>query len=369
MPLQHRNPQNLLRALAILGVFAHHVQHYMGIQIPYLGEFGGLLGVQLFFILSGYLIVQTAAQRTASGFWVNRAFRVFPAYWVAVLIISIWPRNLFPGMQAADSPYLITNLLMLSYFSPYAMARFDVLTVSWTLAIEWTWYLLVPGLLWLAQRLTARRTATPAFWATALVLSVAVSYTWNRLSYTGLLDAWYLPELQKTGTLTMTDGLRTAFIAYTAPAQWMFFLLGSLLWSARQTLAKAPALLWALPTLLLAQPGLLGSWWGVGPTPFTGMGLAAFFLLVSQIPAAINSSPVARFIHWLGDLSYTIYLVHVPAIQIVQNQAELKGLTALAASAVLTLAAAALLHYAIENPCRRAGTKWYRARTQPTPNL
>lgn len=361
MPRQHHNPVNLLRALAILAVWAHHAQHYTGLHIPYLGRLGGLLGVELFFLISGYLIVQSAAQRSSGAFWINRAFRVYPAYWVAVLAVSIWPSGIHLTAQGSDWPYFLVNLLSWSHFFPYAMGRFDVLAVSWTLAVEWTWYLLVPGLLWAARRLSLRGEGSTRFWLAALLLGSFVSFAWTQLSYAGLFDAWYWPGLQKLGARSMTDGLRTAFIASAAPAQWMFFLLGVLLWSSGRALARVPALVLSILALvLLANPSAWSRWLGAWTYPVTAAGLAAFFALALRMPSSWVRGLVLRPLHWLGDLSYAVYLVHVPAIFIVKDRFGLQGAAAGMATVMLTLALAAAIHHLVENPARRLGARLLR---------
>lgn len=125
----HRNPVNLLRAAAVLLVFCHHYAHYFAWNIPVAGVYGGLLGVQLFFLISGYLIIQSSSRSGWAAFLVNRAFRIFPAYWFSVLLFSLLAGGVFP-IVAADAPYFVLNLLALSHFSPYALVKFDVLKVS-----------------------------------------------------------------------------------------------------------------------------------------------------------------------------------------------------------------------------------------------
>jgi len=60
-PTIHRNPINLLRALAVMLVFCHHYMHYAKTDLGLIGTYSGLLGVRLFFLISGYLIVKTAS--------------------------------------------------------------------------------------------------------------------------------------------------------------------------------------------------------------------------------------------------------------------------------------------------------------------
>ncbi|MBS0467390.1 MAG: acyltransferase [Proteobacteria bacterium] len=69
-----------LRAAAVLMVFMNHL-HSMGIiTIPYFGISGGWLGVQIFFVISGYLIIQSAMRYSTLDYLKHRVLRIYPAY-------------------------------------------------------------------------------------------------------------------------------------------------------------------------------------------------------------------------------------------------------------------------------------------------
>ena len=81
----HRNPVNLLRALAVLAVVVHHLAHYEGSSVPWLSAIGGQVGVQLFFLISGFLLVRSAGRLGWARFLAGRAIRILPCYWVALV--------------------------------------------------------------------------------------------------------------------------------------------------------------------------------------------------------------------------------------------------------------------------------------------
>lgn len=369
--VRHHNAVNLLRALAVIAVVAHHMQHYLHTPIPYLGEVGGQLGVQLFFLISGYLIVQTAARQSWWHFLALRAFRIFPAYWAALLAVSIWPSGTVPLANPADWPYFVVNALTLSHIVPYAMARFDVLTVSWTLTIEWTWYLLAP-LLILGERAAVRwRTPAVRYWLLCTLLAWVISSLWILAARAGHFDFLYAPSMAHMGVDPITDGLRTAFIVVAAPAQWGFFLVGVLLWVCRDALAGIPRwACWLAAVALLAKPSLWPLLIATDPNPITALGLAALFLAVGRWSATTGSTaaaqawwaPILRALHGLGDISYPVYLLHVPAIVIAQVHLQLSGALAALAGIALTVLAAIALHQLVENPARALGARLLRSR-------
>ncbi len=357
----HHNNINLLRAVAVLAVFAHHFEHYAHWPIPYLGSFGGKLGVQLFFLISGYLIVQSAARQPWWAFLVNRMFRIFPAYWVAVLAVSYFISHVVPLANASDWPYFLANLLTLSHIVPYALGHFDVLTVSWTLTIEWLWYLLAPLLLWGAH-LSGRR-GMPAlhYWGIASAISLIISIGWIVLAQQGHFDSWYANGIASLGVSPVSESMRTAFIVVAAPAQLVFFMLGVMLWIARAPLARVPSWVCLAAALaMLVQP----AWWpqllGFDPSLPTGLGLAAFFLLVNRVALAWTRGALGKAGQWVGDLSYPIYLLHVPAIVVATVHLGFAGAPALFVSIGITLASAMLLHHGAETPGRKLGARLLR---------
>src|SRR5580658_1570746 len=153
-----------LRAIAVLAVIAYH----LGLGwAP-----GGLLGVGVFFTLSGYLITDLLlSQHQSSGrlnlvdFWRRRARRLLPALFVMLAVVAGWvallQRGQLPavrGAMAAAALY-VSNWWLIAQNSSY-FARFgpaSPLGHLWSLAVEEQFYLIWPWLLWLGLYCTARR--------------------------------------------------------------------------------------------------------------------------------------------------------------------------------------------------------------------
>jgi len=99
----------------------------------------GFFGVHLFFLISGFVISQSAHGKTAAQFAVSRGVRLFPAYWVAMvattLVVTFWGN---PDMKVSPVQFL-ANLTMI----PGLFDQRPVDGVYWTLTIELTFYLLV----------------------------------------------------------------------------------------------------------------------------------------------------------------------------------------------------------------------------------
>ena len=154
-----------LRALAVLAVLAYHL------DIGWAQ--GGLLGVGVFFTLSGYLITDLLLEQTSRGgirlgqFWLRRARRLLPALFVMLVVVTAWVTLVEPvaarlaaGAVAAAAGY-VSNWWLIFQDIPYVdlFAAPSPLGHLWSLSIEEQFYLVWPFVLMLGLRYTqgARR--------------------------------------------------------------------------------------------------------------------------------------------------------------------------------------------------------------------
>ncbi len=159
-----RNDIEGLRAIAVLSVL---VDHAFPKALP-----GGFAGVDIFFVISGYLIGRhllqdiRAGQLSILGFYAKRARRIFPA--LALVLVCTWcagwafftdPELAALARQTLASVFFSNNILLWSesgYFDTTALDK--PLLHLWSLGIEEQFYLLVPAMLWLGTRGTAGTT-------------------------------------------------------------------------------------------------------------------------------------------------------------------------------------------------------------------
>src|SRR5437763_4034899 len=142
-----------LRALAVLAVIAYHLN--LG-WAP-----GGLLGVGVFFTLSGYLITDLLLTQVAGGgirlgnFWLRRARRLLPGLFVMLIVVSVWVAVGHPSLladlrgQVGAAILYVSNWWQIVQHVPY-FARFgqpSPLNHLWSLAVEEQFYLLWPWML------------------------------------------------------------------------------------------------------------------------------------------------------------------------------------------------------------------------------
>ena len=405
---------DMLRGLAVAGVVCNHLGAYLQVPVPWISRLGGLLGVELFFVISGYLIARSCAALPLGPYLVRRAFRIFPVYWAVVLALTaLGPiGQRLAGAPASDWFAFLVNLLALSHLYPPALAGFDVTAVSWSLTVELGWYLLAPllALLW-GMRATVRgdprRGAIPVAQAAAaraaparrrvvagtVVVFAVVSVAWVWLAQRGAFDRVFRDLLWAGQVGPMTDFLRYAYLVNAAPAHLVFFAAGAAL------ATRAPAVP-GVPTVaaVAAVPGArsrrVGPWlagaaialtlpWAdrvnavlnLNPSPVPVLGLAALFLLIHQVspadvgarlsrhglpaPLARLGGALARVLDRVGLVSYPIYLIHVPVmLGIKERWPAGNGQAALvqaAGAVLLTWLLAELLHRWVERPGIRAG--------------
>ena len=136
---------DLLRFLAALSVLMFHftfrgyaADNYSPIEFPVLGEVFkyGYLGVDLFLMISGFVILLSVENKTAKEFVISRIVRLYPAFWICVsltyFVIILTPQDVFH----ATFPQYLVNLTMLNKF--VGVKSID--GVYWTLALELRFY-------------------------------------------------------------------------------------------------------------------------------------------------------------------------------------------------------------------------------------
>ncbi len=348
-----------LRALAIAAVMVFHLDPDW---LP-----GGFLGVDIFFVISGFLITtllvrerRTHGRVDLLGFWTRRARRLLPALLVvvpfAILIARTVETDLLVGIrrQSLGALTFSTNWIEIAGGSNYFAATSPQLFMNfWSLAVEEQFYLFWP-LVMLGLLAMHRRFALTEGALASLVLAVGIS---SAVLMAVTYDATN-PTRAYYGTDTHLFGLMlgaSLAIVWTGPLR---AYTTSPVWTARRNWFIAAALL-AVPALLYLAAEEHAWTFRVG-IPLISIATAVLLLAAVERPGALRSVLELAPLRWVGRRSYGIYLWHWPVILIISADHPATAGTAEFVwtrvwAVVVTLALADLSFRFVETPVRRRG--------------
>ncbi|MCM3500742.1 acyltransferase [Microbacterium sp. P26] len=299
-----------LRALAVLGVLVFHL---WPATFP-----GGFVGVDVFFVLSGFLITDhllrelyTHGRVSLPQFWARRARRLLPAALLVLVVVAVATRLWVPdtrwaqfGSEILASTFYVENWALAAQSVDY-MALSNVKSPVqhfWSLGVEEQFYLVWPILLgaawWFAAR--RRRTGLTVVLATlsivtaaSLIYSIVLTSLAPTVAYFSTFTrAWEFGAGALLAVVT-ARGLQIRGRALTAGASWagLGMIVASMMLFDGQT--PFPSFTAALPvvgTILVIAAGMPGAPWG---------------------PGAIYG---LRPVQFVGDVSYGTYLWHWPIV-------------------------------------------------------
>lgn len=329
-----------LRALAVIAVVLNH-------SWPGLAP-GGYLGVDIFFVVSGFLITQQLVRESEREgrirlrrFYLRRARRLLPAATIVLVAVSLLTIAVIPERQwgavfqqiAGSALYVQNWVLLLPGHGP------DVDTPVrhfWSLSVEEQFYLVWPLLIIagvaLAARAALRQRAVllaggGVLAAASLIYWIAASSADYQLAYfSSLSRAW---EFAVGGMLALIPGLRLR-------GRW------------------ADALFWAGLVVVLASIALFTD----NPGPWSTLPVAGTLSMIAaaneRVPASVEWLVAWRPVQFTGDISYALYLWHWPVLLFAPYITGVPSETWVMA---LLLAGAVVLSWAttrfVENPVRR----------------
>ena len=383
-----------IRALSVLAVIIYHANK---MWLP-----GGFLGVEVFFVISGYLItLLLLAESEKNGsislkeFWWRRARRLLPALWVVVLGVVVFAALFQREMLGTLRGDVIAALLYgfnwfqiwvgTSYFTSF---EFVPLRHLWSLAVEEQFYLIWPVVMLIVAKFGKRRLpiVSAVFFGLAVVLAIytALVYQPGTISNIGDTPNQFMSlfgqpvsriDFLFLGTLTRSSGL---LLGAALAIWWRPWLLQNSRAGANKLfdfigiggLAALALMMWRCQTVIEGTDE--------GTVGYDFLFRGGFFLTdlasLAVIAAAVHPSSkiLARSLSnpvlvWLGRRSYGFYLFHWPVFQFYRRFAG-KGLTPyeFVVLVLFALALTELSYRYIETPVRQgAVSRWWAEFRQP----
>ncbi|HEX4479482.1 MAG TPA: acyltransferase [Rudaea sp.] len=355
---------DFLRALAVMLVLVAHASFLFLPLTQRLEAWWmlGHLGVELFFVLSGFLIGGILAEQASStrfsvgGFWTRRWLRTLPNYYLFLvlnIVIARWTEGAWP--HAAPNVVFMQNFL---WTQPIFFVE------SWSLSVEEIFYLVAPLLLWLCRGRIASR------WSPTLVVAAIVVLTGFRIAYVMIVDPdWDL-------STRAVAAVRLDAIAYGVLV--MLLCRRSEPLSSRVVrvialagtigLAIAIALYLKLPkdTSFFARTGLFS----LISISFAAWLPAASTWRSSGVPDAVERA-VRRVARW----SYALYLSQLTTLRVFEGLGfgNAQNFAMCLAQALLfatfAMASAAFVYRFFEAPILRWRNRWTRPEPSPTETL
>ncbi len=354
---------DILRAVAVLLVLGRHLEGPRSWQLI------GWIGVDLFFVLSGFLIsgLLFAEYRASGGigwkrFFIRRGFKIYPSYYALVAVTLLW--QVAARQHVQWILYLREFFMVQNYFYPHIWPH------TWSLAVEEHFYIFLPLLLlfflrvWPGERDSRPLRIIP--YACLCIGLLCLSLRWH--------DANTLADPNNWGALMFPSHLRFDALFFGV---FLGYLHHFHLEEVKRLLARAPIrILLLVLSLLLIAPSLV--------LPVTSRFLLSFGLTTLYLgfggilalslyggregsPAAPSRLPklgIAALAAYIGKYSYSIYLWHIFITQHDQwffrrLWPGISGLWLFAANIVTQLAVGIALSLAIEWPMLNLRDRWF----------
>ncbi|WP_261843772.1 acyltransferase family protein [Aliamphritea ceti] len=316
-----------LRAIAAILVVAFHA------KVPQLS--GGFLGVDIFFVLSGYLITkllvderQKTNQINYCRFYTRRLWRLYPALLLLITVYALLAPILYP--QYKTTQHYQDIVLSGLYLADYARAfdiPLEVLSHTWSLSVEMHFYLLWPLILALILKLPKEH------------IRLTLSFMWIAATLWRWQEHYWLQDWRD--------------IYDRADTHCSGLIFGALLTTINPIKNKLVTII----GFMLTSLAMAYFRWRMESTTLFGFSLTEIgaAMIILAAPTWMGSSILA----WLGKMSYGLYLWHYPVIHIMRNL-DASWQTSLITALSIGIALAAISYYLIEQPILKRHRKNYQ---------
>ncbi|MFQ5628403.1 MAG: acyltransferase family protein [bacterium] len=343
---------NGLRGVAIITVMLYHS------ELPFMQ--GGFIGVDIFFVLSGFLISTLLVQEfdnfqsiSLKHFYMRRILRLMPALITFLLVFCLWSYAIL-NEEAARKNYM-DSIISFAYLSNWARAFLihppDYLGHTWSLSIEEQFYFLWPLTLSVLLRVLKKRHHVALF-----TVGIAL-FSWFLRICLSILEI--SPERLYNGLDTRADALMIGC------ALGIVISSGLITEKVKGVLAKSLVVIAPLSAAGLLGFAVFSSWhdsnmyyWG-----FVVVEIMTAFLILDIFfnPRSIIRKILAiKWLVWIGTISYGLYLWHYPIFRTMQSL-NYNCLSVISIGSVIAIVIAADSYYFLEKPILKIKKRFTRA--------
>ena len=370
----HRNlALDSLRGFSTILIVVYHTSFVSGYTVAHADSIGAYIdrlniGVAIFFVLSGFLIFRPFAHSLIHGsplpktrnYYLKRAARILPGYWLALFVLA--------GLDAltiVNTSGFIRNVFIVHSFTEHNV--FTGIRQAWTLAIEMSFYVVVPAFAYVFVRQTKRRNGPVVVSTLLKALSFLFLGAYAFRLFIHQTDFWFLDTAHiwlpsHMDTLALGMGL-AVLVEAPASAKTLSKLKNFI---ANHTVAfvVSSVFVWLISANINMAIGLNRTEFHIDLLGHFLYGIASVLLVA---PFCVDSQALLvkavsfRLFTWLGTISYGIYLWHMAFLggnfaekymPYTENDGQvlLRFLVVLPAS----IAIASLSYYVLERPIMRA---------------
>jgi len=365
-----------LRGLSTILIVLYHISFVSGYTVAHANSSGAYIdrlniGVAIFFVLSGFLIFRPFAHSLIHGsplpktrnYYLKRAARILPGYWLALFVLA--------GLDAltiVNTSGFIRNVFIVHSFTEHNV--FTGIRQAWTLAIEMSFYVVVPAFAYIFVRQTKRRDGPVSVSSLLKALSVLFLSAYVFRLFIHQTDFWFL----KTAHIwlpshmdTLALGMGLAVLVEAPTSSETLSKVRIFLANHTGAFVLSSVFVWFMSANINMAIGLNKSEFHIELLGHFLYGMASVLLVA---PFCVDSRSLLvkamslRLFTWLGTISYGIYLWHMAFLEgnfaekympYTENDGQvlLRFLVVLPAS----IAIASLSYYVIERPIMRAVSK------------
>ncbi|PHS35768.1 MAG: hypothetical protein COB07_12930 [Sulfurovum sp.] len=324
---------DLLRGMAVSAVIIYHFFVILGLInspiFPYIHSFG-LFGVSLFFVISGYLIYRSVDYSISSrgikiglkNYMSHRLFRILPAYYFNFAIVFIMATFIIASDYLYSFSFfkqVLSHLTFFSYFI-YKDAGLGINGAYWTLSIEMLWYMVAPLLFIYIKK------------DRYLVLLFIMS-----LLYLLGLDLSFYDIIFDLKKNTSHYILELFYLSFQLPGQLIYFLAGIFIYKylyKQISISATSKYIYSIFIIVLFI--YITSQYNINKS-FLVNNLFILFTVATLFILLYHSKPKwMRTLEWIGKISYSLYLWHMP-ILFVMNKSHILEYLSLFEAAVFFL--------------------------------